>query len=69
MAVIPDMLSTYSLKAENNKDKLHLARTLTIDFIFMEVKYYPALRSYFQEIKTTDDQQIVLDPGAARAGN
>jgi hypothetical protein len=60
---------TYSLTAEGDKEKLHLTRTLTVDFIFMEVKYYPALRNYFQEIKTTDDQQIVLEPGAARAGN
>jgi hypothetical protein len=58
---------SYTLKAENDKGKLHLARTLAVNFIIMEVKYYPALRGYFQEIKTTDDQQIVLDPGAARA--
>jgi hypothetical protein len=60
---------TYSLTAENDKGKLHLARTMTVEFILMEVKYYPALRNFFQQIKTTDDQQIVLDPGAARAGN
>jgi hypothetical protein len=42
---------------------------MTVNFIFMEVKYYGPLRSYFQEIKTNDDQQIVLDPGATRAGN
>jgi hypothetical protein len=60
---------SYTLKAENDKGKLHLSRALKVEFILMEVKYYPALRKYFQEIKTTDDQQIVLDPGAARAGN
>jgi hypothetical protein len=59
----------YTLKAENDKGKLHLTRTLAVDFILMEVKYYTPLRNYFQEIKTTDDQQIVLDPGATRAGN
>jgi hypothetical protein len=59
----------YTLTAQNSNGKLHLARTLTVDFVFVETKYYPALRNYFQEIKTTDDQQIVLDPGAARAGN
>jgi hypothetical protein len=60
---------TYSLAAENNKGKLHLARTLTVEFILMDVKYYSALRKFYQEIKTNDDQQIVLDSGAARAGN
>jgi hypothetical protein len=59
----------YTLKVENDKGKLHLTRTLAVDFILMEVKYYTPLRNYFQDIKTTDDQQIVLDPGATRAGN
>ncbi|MDR3674491.1 MAG: DUF3857 domain-containing protein [Acidobacteriota bacterium] len=60
---------SYTLKADSDKGKVHLARTMTVDFIFMEVKYYGPLRSYFQEIKTNDDQQIVLDPAATRAGN
>lgn len=59
----------YSLEAKSDKETLHLARTLTVEFIYMESRYYPALRSFFQQIKTTDDQQIVLDPGPARAGN
>ena len=59
----------YTLKAENDKGKLHLTRTLAVDFILMQVKYYTPLRDYFQQIKTADDQQIVLDPGATRAGN
>jgi hypothetical protein len=40
-----------------------------VDFILMEAKYYSALREHFQEIKTSDDQQIVLDSGSARAAN
>ena len=60
---------TYNLSAENSNGKLHLVRTLAVNFIFLDKKYYPALRRYFQEIKNTDDQQIVLDPAAARAGN
>jgi hypothetical protein len=59
----------YTLKAENDKGKLHLTRELTVNFIAIETKYYPALRNYFQQIKATDEQQIVLEPGAARAGN
>jgi len=64
----PNAIS-YSLTAANDKGKLHLSRTLTIDFILMQVKYYSALRGYFQQIKTTDDEQIVLDSGAARTAN
>jgi len=60
---------SYSLTAANDQGKLHISRTLTVDFILMEAKYYSALREHFQQIKTTDDQQIVLDPSPARAAN
>ena len=58
---------SYTLKAENDKEKLHLVRTMVVDFIMIESKYYPALRAYFQQIKTTDDQQVVLETGGAAA--
>ena len=58
---------SYTLKAENDKQKLHLVRNLAVDFILLETKYYPALREYFQQIKTTDDQQIILEAGAPSA--
>jgi hypothetical protein len=60
---------SYTFAAQNDNGKLHLARTVGVDFIFLDQKYYSALRRYFQEIKTTDDQQVVLDHGAARAEN
>jgi hypothetical protein len=60
---------TYSLTLEDSKEKVHLTRNLTVEFILMESRYYSALRDYFQQIKTSDDEQIVLEPGAARAGN
>jgi transglutaminase-like putative cysteine protease len=59
----------YSFTAQNDNGKLHLARTLNVNFITLEQQYYSALRHYFQLIKATDDQQIVLDAGPARAGN
>jgi hypothetical protein len=59
----------YTLKVQNDQGKLHLERTVTVNFTYLEQKYYSPLRNYFQNIKTTDDQQIVLDPGGARAGN
>jgi hypothetical protein len=59
----------YTLQAENNKGNLHLSRKLTLDFILLDVRYYTPLRDYFQQIKTSDDQQVVLDVSTARAGN
>jgi hypothetical protein len=59
----------YTIKAENDKQTLRLARKLRIDLIFLEVKYYATLRDFFQMVRKGDEQQIVLQPGAARSSN
>jgi Domain of Unknown Function with PDB structure (DUF3857)/Transglutaminase-like superfamily len=59
----------YSLKVENNKGTLHLTRRLNMDLLMVEVKFYPTLRNFFQVVRTGDEQQIVLQPGVAAAGN
>jgi hypothetical protein len=57
----------YDLKI--NRDKaLHVTRKLTVDFVFVEQKYYPALRNFFQAVKVEDESQIVLRPGSAASG-
>ena len=60
---------SYTIAAQDDNGKLHLSRTVSINFVLLEQKYYPALRSYFQQIKTSDDQQVVVAPGPARAEN
>ena len=60
---------SYSLKAEKDAASLHLARKLTVDFLLFGVEYYPALRSFFQVVRTGDEEQIVLQPGTASASN
>jgi hypothetical protein len=59
----------YSIKSENNKGTLHVVRSLNVDFLMIDTKYYPALRSFFQLVKAGDEQQIVLQPGAAASSN
>ena len=59
----------YSFKAEGSKGALHLSRNLEVKFIFLDTKYYAALRNFYQKIKTTDDQQVVLEAGAPKASN
>jgi hypothetical protein len=59
----------YNLKVENNKGTLHLTRRLNMDLLMVEVKLYPTLRNFFQVVRTGDEQQIVLQPGAAAAVN
>jgi hypothetical protein len=60
---------SYNLKAESGKDTLHLTRKLRVDFMVLDSKYYPALRNFFQAVRTGDEQQIVLQPGGASASN
>jgi hypothetical protein len=59
----------YSMKVENDKGSLHLQRQLRCSLTFLEQKYYPALRSFYQAVRTGDDQQIVLQPMGASSGN
>ena len=59
----------YGLKVEGGRDTLHLTRKFKVDFMILESKYYSALRSFFQAVRTGDEEQIVLQPGAATASN
>jgi Domain of Unknown Function with PDB structure (DUF3857) len=60
---------TYSLQVVNDHGVLHVKRRLGMDFLILEQKYYSALRNFFQVVRTGDDEQIVLQPGAAAASN
>jgi hypothetical protein len=35
----------------------------------LDVKYYMALRNFFQVVRTGDEEQILLQPGTASASN
>jgi hypothetical protein len=59
----------YSMNIENGAGVLHISRKLTVDFLIVEQKYYPALRNFFQLVRSGDEGQIVLQPAAASASN
>jgi hypothetical protein len=59
----------YSLKVEQSAGTLRLTRKFTVDFLMLEPKYYPALRKFFQAVRTSDGVQIVLQPGEIHASN
>lgn len=52
----------YLLKAENDSGSLHLSRKLSIDLLLLDTKYYPALRYFFQAVRTGDEEQVLLEP-------
>jgi Domain of Unknown Function with PDB structure (DUF3857) len=59
----------YSLHAENDKGTLHLNRALNVDILLLDAKYYGALRNFFQIVRTSDEQQVILLPGPSVTGN
>jgi len=59
----------YKLKVDENKGVLHIQRQLDMQLLMLDVKYYGALRNFFQTVRTADEQQIVLQPGSAAATN
>ena len=62
-------LLLYTMKAEDEKGKLHIERVLKSDLIFLQPKFYPALRNFYEGVRTSDEQQIVLQPAATSARN
>jgi hypothetical protein len=62
-------LLVYTNDVENKNGILHLQRRLKSDLLSLDQKYYPALRNFYQAVRTSDEQQIVLQPGSAAASN
>jgi hypothetical protein len=60
---------SYNTMAENKQGTLHLTRKVNLDVLGLEVKYYGALRKFFQTVRAGDEQQIVVLPGATAAAN
>jgi len=60
---------SYNSTAENHLGTLHLTRNLDINALLLDAKYYGALRKFFQTVKTSDEQQIVVQPGGISASN
>jgi hypothetical protein len=61
--------AVYVRKVQNDKGTLHLTRVLRSELIMLPQKYYPALRAFFQNVRTGDEEQIIVQPTAARAAN
>jgi hypothetical protein len=53
----------YTVSAENVNGALHLTRKVEINTLTIDQKYYAPLRSFYQIVKTGDDQQIILQLG------
>ncbi|MGA9641039.1 MAG: DUF3857 domain-containing protein [Terriglobales bacterium] len=60
---------TYNLQADNDKGTLHLNRSLNVDIMLLDTKFYPTLRNFFQVVRTADELQAILQPSGTKASN
>jgi transglutaminase-like putative cysteine protease len=59
----------YELKAENDSGSVRIVRKFNVELLLLEAKYYPALRKFYEVIRTGDEQQILLQPSVSAAAN
>lgn len=59
----------YILKIEQKPGALHITRSLRSDLVMIPKNFYPSLRGFYQAVKSGDELQIVLQPGASAAAN
>jgi hypothetical protein len=48
----------YDLAVTGTGSAVQIKRQLKIDFVLMDQKFYAPLRSFFQTVKTSDEQQV-----------
>ena len=60
---------SYSFKTDTDKNTVRITRKLNVQLLFLDLKYYGALRSFYQVVRSGDEQQIVLQPGSPSASN
>ena len=59
----------YTLKVDGKKTEVHITRTVRSDLFLLPKETYPALRTFYQVVRSGDDQQIVLQPGSVAAAH
>ena len=51
---------SYDLTVTNKPRLLHISRRLLVNLQVLEVKFYPTLRTFFQNVRSGDEQQVIL---------
>jgi hypothetical protein len=62
-------LLVYTLKADEKNGTLHIERRLKRELVLLDPKYYPAVRSFYESVRTGDEEPIVLQPERVGARN
>jgi hypothetical protein len=59
-------VATFSSAVDAKDSVLHIKRDLIIEMIFLDKKYYLQLREFFQNLRTSDEEQIVVAAAPAQ---
>jgi hypothetical protein len=65
----PPGAAEYEITFRQQGNLLHIQRRMEIKGIIFPVEYYPAVRAFFNRVKTGDEQQAVLQPTPAAQQN
>jgi len=60
---------SYRTAAENKDGALHLSRQLRTNVLMVNPRYYDGLRNFYEQVRTGDEQQVILSSSAASAQN
>ncbi len=60
---------TYHSEAQNKGGSLHITRQLMMNVLMLDPKYYEALRNFYEQVRTGDEQPVILSSSAASAQN
>ena len=60
---------SYRAEAENMGGALHVSRQLRDNILMVNPRYYEGLRNFYAQVRTGDEQQVVLSSSAASAQN
>ena len=58
----------YDLAVTGTGNAVQIKRQLKIDLVLMDQKFYVPLRSFFPNVKSSDEQQVVLETGGPQRG-
>jgi hypothetical protein len=59
-AIKPGSVVSYEISASQQGSEIEVKRHLVINGLFFPVEYYASLRSFFNTVKSNDEEQIVL---------
>ena len=59
----------FESSVENKNDAVHLTRSISVNNVYLDVKNYPTIRAFYQYVKSSDEQQIIVQPGAPGGQN